>query len=90
MAPLAGGERVWKLSMVCLHNNAIVARDILVTILHGGTLEPRLSAIYIVRSVGTSLILDIICTLIHKIAFSIMVMESCLSQEVNKPFLVQI
>ena len=26
-----GGGRVWKLSMVCLHNNAVVARGILVT-----------------------------------------------------------
>ena len=41
--------------MVCLHNNAIVARGILVTILHCGTPEPRLSAIYIISSVGTSL-----------------------------------
>ena len=45
---------VRKLSMVCLHNNAIVARGILVTILHCGTPEPRLSAIYIVSIVGTS------------------------------------
>ena len=46
---------VWKLSVVCLHNNAIVASGILVTILHYGTPNPHLSAIYIVSSVGTSL-----------------------------------
>ena len=40
-----------KLSVVCLHNNAIVERGILVTILHCGTLEPHLSAIYIVSSI---------------------------------------
>ena len=51
----SGRWRVGKLSMVCLHNNAIVARGILVTKLHCGTPEPRLSAIYIVSSVGTSL-----------------------------------
>ena len=51
----SGGGRVRKLSLVCLHNNAIVARGILVTILHCGTPEPHLSAIYIVSSVGTSL-----------------------------------
>ena len=53
----SGGGRVSKLSVVCLHNNAIVARGIMVTILHCGTPEPRLSAIYIVSSVGTSLYL---------------------------------
>ena len=42
------------LLMVCLHNNAIDARCILVTRLHCGTPEARLSAIYIVNSVGTS------------------------------------
>ena len=47
----SGGGWVRKLSMICLHNKAIVARGILVTILHCGTPEPRLSAIY----VGTSL-----------------------------------
>ena len=51
----ARGGRVRKLSVVCLHNNAIVARGIPVTMLHYGTPEPRLSAIYIVSSVGTSL-----------------------------------
>ena len=51
----SGGGHVWKLSVVCLHNNAIVARGILVTILHCGTHEYRLSTIYIVSSVGTSL-----------------------------------
>ena len=51
-----GGKRVRKLLVVCLHNTAIVARGILVTILHCGTLEPRLNAIYIVSSVGTSLL----------------------------------
>ena len=51
----SGGRRVWKLSVVCLHNNTIVARCILVTILHFGTPEARLSAIYILSSVGTSL-----------------------------------
>ena len=50
----SGGGRVRKLSVVCLHNNAIVARGILVTILHCGTSEPRLSATPIVSSVGTS------------------------------------
>ena len=49
---ISGEGRVRKLSVVCLHNNAIVARGILVTILHCGTSEPRLSAIYIVSSVG--------------------------------------
>ena len=43
-----------KLSVVFIHNNAIVAKGILVTILHCGTPKPRLSAIYIVSSVGTS------------------------------------
>ena len=51
----SGGGQVRELSVVCLDNNAIVARGILVTILHCGTFEPRLSAIYIVSSVGTSL-----------------------------------
>ena len=51
----SGGKRLRKLSMVCLHNNAIVVRGILVTILHCGTRKPRLSAIYIVSPVGTSL-----------------------------------
>ena len=54
-----GGGRVQKLLMVCLHNKAIVARGILVTMLHCGTPEPRLSATYIVSSVGTSLINNI-------------------------------
>ena len=49
----SGGGRVRKISMVCLHNNAIVARGILqlVTILHCRTPEPTPSAIYIVSSV---------------------------------------
>ena len=47
--------RVWKLSMVCLHNNAFVVRCILVTRLHCGTPELHLSAFYIVSSFGTSL-----------------------------------
>ena len=51
----SGGGRVWKFSVICLHNNAIVERGILVTVLNCGTLEPRLNAIYIVSSVGTSL-----------------------------------
>ena len=51
----SGGGRVRKLYVVCLHNNAIVARCILVTILHCETPEPCLSAIYIVSSIGTSL-----------------------------------
>ena len=51
----SGGGQVRKLSMVCLHN-AIVTRGILVTILHCGTPEPHLSAIYIVSSVGALLI----------------------------------
>ena len=40
----------------CLHNNTIVVRGILVTTLHCGAPEPRLSTIYIkfVSSVGTS------------------------------------
>ena len=50
-----GGGRVQELSVVCLHDNTIVARGILVTILHCEITEPRLSAIYIVSSVGTSL-----------------------------------
>ena len=41
----ADGGRARKLSMVCLHHNAIVARGILGTILHCGTTKPRLSAI---------------------------------------------
>ena len=48
----SGGGRVRKLSVVCLHNYAIVARGILGTILHCGTPKPRLSAICIVSSVG--------------------------------------
>ena len=51
----SGGGRVRKLSVVCLHNNAIFAKGIVVTILHCGTPEPRPSAIYIVSSIGTSL-----------------------------------
>ena len=39
----SGGRWVRKLSMICLHNNAIVARGIMVTILHCGTPVPRLS-----------------------------------------------
>ena len=50
-----GEGRVRKSSVVCLHNNAIVARGILVKKLHYGTTESRLSAIYIVSSVGDSL-----------------------------------
>ena len=53
----SGGGRVRKLSVIYLHNNAIIARGILITLLHCGTPEPRLSAIYIVSSVGTSLTL---------------------------------
>ena len=49
----SGRWRVRKLSGVRLHNNAIVVRGILVTILHCGTRKPRLSAIHIVSSVGT-------------------------------------
>ena len=49
-----GRGRFRKLSVICLHNNAIVAHGILVTILHCGTPEHGLSAIYIVSSVGTS------------------------------------
>ena len=56
MAPCA--VQVWKLSMVCLHNNAIVVRCILVTWLHCGTPKLQLSAFYIVSSVGTSLLLS--------------------------------
>ena len=54
MAPwcMQGGCR--KLSMVCLHNNAVVARGIRVNCLHCWTPEQHLSAIY--SSVGTSLI----------------------------------
>ena len=51
----SGRGRVRKLSVVCLHNNAIVAGGFLGTILHCGTPEPCLSAIYIVSFVGTSL-----------------------------------
>ena len=51
----SGGGRVRKLSTISLHNNAIVARGIIVTIYWIVTPEPRLSAIYIVSSVGTSL-----------------------------------
>ena len=51
----SGGGQVRELSVVCLHNKAIVARCILVTRLHCGTPQPRLSAICIVSSVGTSL-----------------------------------
>ena len=50
----SGGGWFRKLSVVCLHNNAIVARCILVTMLHCGTTE---RAIYIVSSFGTSLVL---------------------------------
>ena len=52
----SGGGRVRNLLMVCLHNKAIVARGILVTILHCGTNEPNLSAIYIVSFVGIPLL----------------------------------
>ena len=38
----SGVGRVRELSVVCLHSNAIVARGILVTILHCGTSEPCL------------------------------------------------
>ena len=47
-----------KVSMVCLYSNAIVARGIIVTILHCGTPEPRLSATSVVISVRTSLLLQ--------------------------------
>ena len=55
----SGGGLVRKLSVVCLHNNGIIAEGILVTILHCVTPEPSLSAIYIVSSVGTSFPLNI-------------------------------
>ena len=48
-----GGGRFRKLSVIRLHNNTIVARGILVTILHCGIPKPRLSAICIVSSIGT-------------------------------------
>ena len=54
----SGEGQVLKLSVVCLHNNAIVARGILGTIVHCGTLEPRLSAICSVSSVGISFKLE--------------------------------
>ena len=60
----SGGGQFRTLSVVCLHNNAIVARGILVTILHFGTPEPRLSVIYIVSSFGTSLSRSAIALLI--------------------------
>ena len=52
--------QVWSESYRCfvLQNNAFVARGILITLLHCGTPEFRLRAIYIVSSVGTSLILE--------------------------------
>ena len=43
----SGGGRGQKFSMVCLLNNAILARGTLVTILHCGTPTLRLSAIFI-------------------------------------------
>ena len=49
------GGQVRELSVVRLHNNAIVVRGILLTVLDCGKPEPRLRAIYIVSSVGTSL-----------------------------------
>ena len=49
------GGQVRELSVVRLHNNAIVVRGILLTVLNCGKPEPRLRAIYIVSSVGTSL-----------------------------------
>ena len=52
----SGGEHVRELSVVCLHNNAIIARCILVTRLNWGTPEHRLGAIYNVSSVGTTLV----------------------------------
>ena len=36
----SGGGHARKLSVVCLHNNAIVVRGIMGTILHCGTPEP--------------------------------------------------
>ena len=55
MAPLVFG---WRLGSEVIDglftNNDIDARCILVTRLHCGTPEARLSAIYIVNSVGTS------------------------------------
>ena len=51
----SGGGWIRELLVVCLHNNAIVARGILFTLLYCGTPQPRLSAVYIVSSVGTSL-----------------------------------
>ena len=42
----SGGGRVRKLSVVCLHNNAIVARGILATVLHCGTPEPAQRHLY--------------------------------------------
>ena len=59
----SGGGGVRKLSMVCLHNNAIVVRGNLVTLLHCGTPELCLSAIYIVSFVGSSLPLSHNCFL---------------------------
>ena len=53
----SGGGRIRKLSLV------IIARGILVTMLHCGTPEPRLSATYIASSVGTSFKLFNTCCL---------------------------
>ena len=52
----SGGGLLREFSVVCLHNNAIVAKGILVTILHCGTPESRISAVYIVSSVGILLL----------------------------------
>ena len=57
--------------MVCLHKNAIVVRGILVNILHCGTPKPRLIAIYIVSSVGTSFVVfDKNCLFHHLLVIS--------------------
>ena len=64
-----GAGQVWKLSMVCLHNNAFVARGTQVTWLHCGTPELRHSAIYIVSSVGTSFLLYFFTSLDYQVHF---------------------
>ena len=51
----ATGRSVRKLSMVCLHNNAFVARCVTTIRLHCGIHELHLSALYIISSVATSL-----------------------------------
>ena len=55
----SGGGRLSEVIGGCLHNNSIVERSILVTILHCRTPEPRLSTVYNISSCWNLIEIDI-------------------------------